>query len=426
MAKLVIAIFFLISPLRTYAQTYKSYQADLDKLYTLLTKTPSYKDQIKGKKRRDYQKLYEQLKQDTAGMVTEYDAFLNLVRLFFPFRDNHLGFYRIPGYFLTRTQFQDSAAIRKYRTSKIFLEYPKTQINLDSLELVLKKVPKDSVEGIYHYGHYLKIGLFQTHLKGAYQGVVLSTTLPGWQKGQIAAWLYEYMPGYFRAVYAHPVWKILTLYSNEKYRDQSLINSYFYASITEAIYTKNPGESGYANIGKNTPTFQFHALTPDIQYIRIGSFSASPSALKISETFYNRIKDSLTAPHIIVDLRNNTGGGIKASEKYRKLFKTLSKKKKIYVLINNGTMSEGERFALSMKKLSNVTTFGQTTRGTIAYGSNYGKTEKLPDGKFLVYITDMKDPHHYFRYESLGIPPEIFLKRDRDWIDQVVEEIENF
>jgi hypothetical protein len=423
--KVLSVIFLTIFSAHLSAQAVNNYISDIDKLYSVLKNTPSFKDQIKGKKLRDYLKLYESLKQDTAGIRTDYDVFYKLAQLFFPFRDNHLGFYQFPNSVLDKAAISDSMAVRNYRASKTFQDYPTSYINVDSLELALQGRPKDSIEGIYFYDSYLKVGLFRPGIEDQYLGVVLATTLPHWNKGQIAIRLYEYLPNYFRAVYGHPVFKGMTLTNNEKFRNHSLINSYFYSSVTEAVYKKDPDEPDFVNIGNHEPEFQFKNLNTVIQYIRLGNFSAKTSAMKVSQEFYDRIKDSLAAPNLIVDLRNNTGGAFKVSKKFLELIKSFSRKGKVFVVINNGTMSQGEMFTLQLQKLPNVITYGQTTRGTVAYGSNYGKTERLPSGRFQVYITDMKDKGNYLPYESYGVVPDIALGNDGDWINLITSEIEN-
>jgi C-terminal processing protease CtpA/Prc len=145
--------------------------------------------------------------------------------------------------------------------------------------------------------------------------------------------------------------------------------------------------------------------------------------MKLSQSFYDLIKDSLKAKNLIVDLRNNTGGAEKVSNKFLTLLRGYAKSGKIYVLMNNGTMSRGEIFILQLKKIKGVKTFGQSTRGTLAYGSNFGKRERLPGGKFEVYLTDMKDKANYFQYEGYGVNPEIVLDNDANWISKLIKKI---
>jgi hypothetical protein len=400
-----------------------SYQADLDALYGLLKKTPSYKDQVKGDKERAYETLYQSLRIDTLHAGNSFDNYYKLVQLFLPLRDNHLGYIQFPHKILEASEYTHAETVKQYQQSAFFINYPATTINLDSLQQVLSPKATDSVEGIYYYDSLLTVGLYRSG-QGTLTGVVLQTTLPQWKKGQIAMQLYEYSPHFYRAVYGHPLYKNLLFYSNEKFRNHSLINSTFYSAVSQAVYKKLRHETDYSNIPGSEPAFQFKSISPTIQYMRLGNFSARTNEMKISQAFYDRIKDSLTAPHLIVDVRNNTGGADKVSYKFFALIKKYAGKGKAYLLMNNATMSQGEIFTLKLKKSATISTFGQTTMGTISYGVNYGGMTKLPSGQYGTVMTDMRDHAQYLEYENYGVTPAIILNNQSDWVRQVVKEIE--
>jgi len=400
-----------------------SYQADLDALYGLLKKTPSYKDQVKGDKEPAYEALYRLLRSDTLHTSNTFDNYYKLVQLFLPLRDNHLGFIQFPHKILEASEYNHVEAVKQYRQSAFFNNYPATTINLDSLVQVLSPKAMDSVEGIYYYDSLLTVGVYRSG-QGTLSGVVLHTTLPQWEKGQIAMRLYEYAPHCYRAVYGHPLNKNLLFHSNEKFRNHSLINSMFYSSVSQAVYKKIRYEVDYSNIPASEPPFQFTSISPAIQYMRLGNFSAMTNHMKESQAFYDRIKDSLTAPHLILDVRNNTGGADKVSYKFFALIKKYANKGKVYLLMNNGTMSQGEIFTLQLKKFTTVSTFGQTTMGTITYGVNYGGMAKLPSGQYGAVLTDMRDNAQYLPYENYGVAPDTILNNGSDWVKQVVKLIE--
>ncbi len=157
-----------------------------------------------------------------------------------------------------------------------------------------------------------------------------------------------------------------------------------------------------------------------IQYLRLGSFATSTQSLKASADFYDSIRDSLTASTLIVDLRNNGGGGFRNLMKYIKLLQKFSRKGKIYLLINNGTFSNAEEVAIMLKASGNITTVGMATNGTLTYGNNYGNTHYLYGSGTALYPTDMKDNGKFLSYEDAGLQPDILLKADRDWIGQVL------
>lgn len=67
---------------------------------------------------------------------------------------------------------------------------------------------------------------------------------------------------------------------------------------------------------------------------------------------------------------------------------------------------------------------GETTRGTLTYGSNYGKTFLLPSNRFVFYPTDMKGKSKHLMYEDIGIKPDIKIDSfEEDWLDYVVKYI---
>lgn len=189
--------------------------------------------------------------------------------------------------------------------------------------------------------------------------------------------------------------------------------------LTESGWRKFPNETDYINIG-NTPLFDLKSLYNDMQYLRLGSFATTTKSLAVSENFFNKIKDSLYAKYLIVDIRNNGGGGFKASKKFLKLLKQYSRHGKVYMLINNGTFSNAEQFTLGLAKLKNVMTLGERTNGTLTYGNNYGRTETLPSSKYKLYITDMRDDGHYLSYEEIGVEPDVYLHADTNWVTQTI------
>jgi len=419
--KFIFSVLFLIHLSVLQAQTSNPYLTDIKALYEILKKTPSFKDQITGQTLIAYNELYERLKADSVKDINDYKYFYNLAQLFFPIRDNHLGFYQ----FIDQSNFKDTASLTKYLKTEKFKKFPKYNINTDSLKEALRRRPLDSVEGIYYLDTLLSIGLFKAR-ESEYIGVVLESKINYgrnaiWEKGQIAIHLYEHLPNQFKAIYADPITKQLFLFSNEKFRNLSLINSHFYGYFYEKNYTKLKTPNNFTNLPRNIYDFNLKYIDTDIQYLHIKHFSANPDKLQKSIAFYDSIKHLLTAQNLIVDIRNNEGGSMKASNNYLKLLKQYSKNGCIYILVNNGTISQGEIFTLQLKQLDNVKVLGQTTNGTLMYGSNYGKKETLPSNAFQISITDMDGDKRLMPYEVFGITPDITLSHYKDWIEQVVE-----
>jgi len=413
--RIVFVSVFLFLNLILNAQT-NTYLSDLAALKSIVEKTASFKAQMKGDKLSYYNDLYNRLASDTTNNPNSYKYFYNLSQLLFPLRDNHLGFYQLPN----SNHFKTKESIDSFVTTKEFLYYPRCNINIDSLKAELTTKPAESIEGIYHYDKFYTVGLFKSSEK-EYTGVVLDSDTKLWLKGQIAIHLYESAPNIYKAIYGHPFFKYFMLQPVEKYQNQSFVNSFFYGSYSQNVYSKQLRQVDYVNLPKSSSKFALININDDVQYLLIQTFQTNANTAQASRRFYDSIKTLLKAPHLILDLRNNEGGAEKEMKKYFKLLKEYVKNGHLYVLVNNGTLSQAEIFTLELKGLKNVIAVGQQTKGMLAYGSNYGKRERLPSGKFEIYPTDMNNGSSLLQYEDYGIKPDIILTDDSDWIKQVVE-----
>jgi hypothetical protein len=412
--KLNYVLLLLIISAKLHAQT-RTYVEDLNALKSIVQKTASFKAQIKGDKLADYNKLYNRLLADSNNSTSSIAYFYNLSKMLFPIRDNHVGFYQLPNY----DHFKTKESIDSFVSSKLFGEYPTVTMNIDSLMLNLATKPVDSVEGIYHYGKFYRVGVFKNNDK-EYIGVVLDSEINLWKKGQIAFYLYESDQHIYKAIYGHPYLKFFIFQPIEKYQNQSLVYSSFYGSFTQEVYAKKIKEVEYVNLPKQSQKFSFKNINDSIQYILIQTFQANSATSQISQRFHDSISNLLNKPYLILDLRNNEGGAEKEMNKYLKLLKNYTKKGQLVLLVNNGTLSQAEIFTLELKQLNNVTVLGQQTKGMLAYGSNYGRKQKLPSGNFEIYPTDMNNGTALLSYEDYGIKPDIILRADQDWIEQAV------
>lgn len=398
-----------LAPFLAFSQNNTCLQ-DLEGLLHQLQQTPSYKDQIRGKGEYTFLEYYEKLKVDAANAATKGECFLALGNLVAPIRDNHLFLSEIPEITISQEQLGDSVFVQGYRQSDAYRNFSTVKMNLDSLEAKLGELPKSSKEGIYHYQDYAKIALFKL-TDDQYIAAILETKLPHWQRGQIAFLAKEYDGGKWN------VWNYNLITKSLQFITADRIEN---GAFNRIAWTKFPDRKDYIQIDPGAPTFDFQTLNEATQYLRLGTFATGNRSLEESQAFFEGMKDSITAPHLIVDLRNNGGGGSKASRKFYQLLREETKNRKIWVLINQKTASNAEQFTIEVSKLDNLTTLGNTTAGILTYGNNRGSSVTLPSGVFKLYITDMKDSGGYLPYESVGVKPEIFLSIEQNWIAQTL------
>jgi hypothetical protein len=406
-----ITVIFIFITLSAIAQQKSVYQKDLDSLYHALQETPSFKEQMTGLKKIAYEQLYEKLKKQQIRK-SSFDTLYQLSALLTPIKDNHLGLFETTYKVSASAVLKDSTAAIQLKPSSGYKFYPAPVRNVDSITDVLTKMPLNSVEGIYYQGVF-KIGIYFDAKAERYTGIILSSDHPIWKKGEMVLLLYKVKSDLYRGVYANLSTKVLYCVKNEK----------FYAGRLLSFGSKRDSPPLMGHVNYKKPLLELRTIDSTIQYLRLGNFHTTNEELLAGQQFYNKIKDSLFAKNLIVDIRNNPGGGFKASGRFLSLLKRYSQDGKIYALINGRTVSNAEQFTIRLKSFSNVITVGETTMGMITYGSNYGKNVILPSGRYTFYPTDMRDSGNYLQYEDEGITPDIVLQQDSDWIDQVVARI---
>lgn len=413
--KLFRFVFLIITLLIGNNSYTQSYTEDLVFLRKTLEKTKSFQDQIKGEKLKYFDSVYHSVLDDSLSEVDDWQKFQKFSKLFFPIKDNHIGFYSNVNY----EHFKSQENLEKYMQTEEFKNYPSINIDIDSLKKILLNKPIESPEGIYYYADVLTVGVYQKS-KNEFEGIILESKTALWKPGQLAIYLNEFEPGLYKAIYAHPIHKNFIFHPIEKKQNGRLVNSVFYSSFTREPYSKIPGKINYADLPSNSPRFEMRNINDKFQYLLIRSFQNNTITSRESQKFHDSVINQITAPNLIIDLRNNEGGQYKQSKKFLKLARKHSKKGKVYLLINHHTLSQAEIFTLKLKNLKNIYTAGLPTRGMLSYGSNYGKRITLPTGKYTIYPTDMKGRKLFLKYENYGIQPEIILKPDSDWLEQII------
>ena len=339
---------------------------DLDFVVAKIKKMPSYKKQIKGKKLQEFIQMYSELASKMNAQILIEDCYKLLQQQMMLVNDAH----------------SNIAINSKYNSIEAYSSNLKSTINLDELNNKLTAKSLTDIEGLYNYLDQLTIGVFYDETKKNLKGIVLESQLPQWEKGDVKF--------------------IARLIDGKKY------NVYHYSTETKtpsfikSMTFENGRLLNYKKIGntfnnefsiKDQQEWVFKQINEDTQYLYFAHFSNRTRSKH--KAFFEETKDKLTAKNIIVDLRSNSGGNKKFSDWYLKLLKN----KNVYVLTNCFTGSNGEQFTIKLKDLKNGKHLGQTTRGLIAYGMNYGYTFNMPSGYFKMTPTDMNF-HEYYKYEK--------------------------
>lgn len=163
---------------------------------------------------------------------------------------------------------------------------------------------------------------------------------------------------------------------------------------------------------------QLSSLDDATFYMRLPTFYKS--YWREIDAFYDSIIPQLPERNrLVIDLRNNTGGGERMFEELVQFLKQKNNNpQQIAVVYNRYCASACELFVLEMKKSNKVKTFGENSYGALAYG---GIIQNFtPNCKLRFKMPTQKTPK-YLPYEGIGIAPDVPLQEGSDWIQAAQE-----
>lgn len=388
----LILILFLFGTISILAQSETcDCKTDLDFLVEKIKKMPSYKKQIKGEKATKFLKTYKKLSAEMQEPILIEVCYKLLIEQMILINDVHASL-----------QISKSYSAAQHNT-----KHPKTSNNITELTEILSNKELSDLEGIYNYNKNERIGIYYSENKKDLIAVVLETGLKQWDVGDIRFYATHTDGNKYNFYYYDIDTKI-----------PGFVKSLTFENGRIWSYKKEGNALDYEFADNDVNVAEFKTINEDTQYLYFKTFGNSKKKALVE--FYNNTKDKITAKNVIVDLRSNSGGNKKFSDPFLKLLKD----KNVYVITNCFAGSNGEQFTLKLLKNKNAQHLGQTTRGIIAYGMNYGYKYKTPSGYFNLTPTDMNF-HKYIAYEGKGITPEISLDFNSDWIEQTLEIIQN-
>ena len=383
-----------------------SCKTDLEFLNQKIEKAPSYKVN-----KESYKLEYARTKKRIENLNSGYDCFLQLNKLMLSLNDRHCNLYGI-NTGLDKESKKDSDKIKEFKASNLYNNYPRPEINLDSLRTSLNQKSITSIEGVYYRKGYVTIGVYKTAKSDDYRAVILESESDVWEVGEIIYTLVPYGNDYLLAVGGSLTSKRMISYG-ERIKNGVFLTMQFQKNNSIA----NHSVSLYPE-----STYLRKEISSETTYLKIGSFNSWNPTLSEADKFYKSLEGTLIKKNIILDLRDNGGGGDRNSNGLYKVLKKYIKQNNVYVLVNHRTASNAEQFAFKLNDFENCTILGNRTSGTATYeivNSNYN----LPCENFVVVLTSKKHSN-YIKLESMGIEPDIKLDNENDWMMQVQNYIE--
>lgn len=302
MKKLTLVIALITVGFTLSAQSICDCKPELDFVYGKMKEMTSFKHQVKGSKKSEFENLYQQLRSEMTSEMTKVDCFWKLNQLEYFVNDKHAQVYESrPDY--TLDDIFDSTFIKSYQTSDVFKNHPKVDLDLAELKARLRAKPDEGIEGIYKAGSMMKLGVYRIDTDSLV-GVVLESQISIWEPGQIYAYIKE-TDSRSRLSIVH----YSQLYKNLIFAEEQLFENGQLFSTTR----KESSDEAYDIVNVNAEeaeNFKLTRLTDDVQYVWMNSFDRI-SMRKNRDQLVTQIENELKAPYLIVDLRNNVGGPIK-------------------------------------------------------------------------------------------------------------------
>ena len=416
MLKLVICFFL---PLSLYAQPHPDRPCEItpppcecageiSATIAALKKNKAYQRQTEAEFANHVNRVKTELAADPDGNL---NCSFYLGYLVYGIRDGH-AYVRTSGSISSCSEGKE-AYYKAIRNSEYFTRTPRYNgAKADLLDAV--NAANDKVAGVYNsISSDTPFGILPTELEGEYSAYVLTDRLKKWDFGQELLRFFP-LPGAYGA-----------FVRDDKHQP------YFYRGKTLAGLLRTFGlmkrKGGVMNHrpDKDLESGKLLFPKPGIGYVHIRSFSGSNSNVNMLNATYDSLALRLTfLTHLIIDVRNNTGGGERAFNRLFKVLNTHAAPLEIHLLVNEGTASAAELFALKMKKRG-AKIYGERTRGAVAYryGNNKGTLPFLtPCGNYRVQLTEgVNKPKSLFSYEYVGIPVDVPLSHEQDWLKQLLQ-----
>ncbi|BDD07001.1 S41 family peptidase [Aureibacter tunicatorum] len=385
---LFIALSFLTLH-KTFSQDICDCATDLEYLHQTISEiSPAFK-----KNKKEYQAAYQIALQKINQPNNLFDCHLLMNEMIMSLKDNHMRVFQ-----------EKSDTSANYQ-----VKLHRTNMNLETLTAELEKKSFENHEGIYYYkDKQLSIGVRKIENEKL-ELIILQSKKPLFEEGEILGYLIPHGFKSYKAIMASVSSKTLTSFQ-EKIEGGIFLG---------ADIQKDPNQANHSKAIHPSKTYHREEIDHKTTYIKAASFLSFYPTLKEAEDFYDQLTGTIDKKNLIVDLRDNHGGGPRNSNLLLKILKDYAKSgNNIYVLTNFNTASNGEIFTERVRKLKNTTVLGHRTNGTVIFEVGNISHHKLPSSSLEATIPfKVHGKNKYL--EMNGAVPDIKLDMNTNWIEQV-------
>ena len=398
MKKTIIGLLLIFSFCTTTAQNDScSCLSELDYVATQLKSTPSYKSQVKNTARHDayLAGIQNKINQDSdidRNCLAYLQQYLKVLK------DEH-------NYIIDRSKNTDYTAMTPLYGKPLEAIYAQNERH------------NDSITGTYKLLDFYTVVVTKDAPDATvYTAVVVDTKNEQWQQGQIKFTLTKAGDSFHGIFYDgdhSPRYQKIEFKAGRLYPERWIHDEF------KANWQVN-------NYQIQGDTFAYKKLTEQTHYIRLGDFDGDNTTYGQAMDLLEELEQNFSSGNLIIDLRNNGGGGRRTSDPFVKYLKKIKKDIKIYVMQNRNVGSNSEQFILKLEnQIGGIITLGENTRGALAYGfGNYAKPSLItPCFGYSLGLTTTKY-ERFLAYEGVGLTPNFYLDSKTAWIDQVLAKIE--
>ena len=395
--KLISLIFILIANY-CFSQENNKCVENIDFLMRMLSeKSVSYQNLITDK--NNFNQRVNTIKSIALKDTNPYNCSEYLEKILRNINDGHLQIL-----VKNNVNFKDSISVNNYLQSIKFNSLEK--INIDSLIANSNKS-----ENILHsLNDNIDIYIIENQ-PNSFKGYVVESNSKFWKKGELV-FKYSKSDNFYEGV-------SYNILKNPRYYKTSTLNELF-KKFNISKFKRE--DCKIFNDSKEKLSFKI--IDNKILYVSIRSFknNTKEENKEFVDFFENSVLPNYTKyENIIFDVRNNSGGAM-AYETLMSGIKKNKDSKNVFVLQNRKTASAAEHFILHLSKIKKIETIGENTMGMTAFRDinqlpfpNFDYTFFFP---VKIFDKNYKD---LLQYEYVGIPAQVELQENEDWLNKTIE-----
>jgi len=445
---------------------------------------PAFQNDINDKNRSAYETFKAEIKKNISTANSVKKCYIPLVRYTEYFFDNHT---RLVGNSVVQVDENSEESIQKFKNSDVYKSVERIAIDVDAIRNKYKDYREDLVEGIYKsLGGAYEVVVMRNDKDGkSYVGVILNSASKLWEPGMVKFELHETAKNRFEAFYYYRNHSVV--YRPKEVFDKGTLAEGWFKVKEETKLTdakneinKTPNTLFYFEQLNETTNYLYLAsfdgtLKPrydslyaaikpkikalpnliidirnngggsdtNIEFLRNMMYTNpyeggrqqiwnSSEVKKSYEDFLAKTKaDPKTygkgtikwVKGMLKLLNKNDENAFvyTSKKKYLMEFKSLKYPKKLVVIQGKNTGSTAENVVISAMNSKKTTTIGNNTGGYLGYGNIFDINS--PSGNFKLWASTTQNDYK-MQFEANGIPPQVKLSNDVDWVEEAIKLLE--